>query len=94
MGDWSRPFEAPIALPSGGALHTLRDAGEFIQGLPKAAQSAPAWLAAAEALLLVVQHNGPVMFAAIAVRQALSTDRPRPAPAPRRRRVKAYRVVS
>jgi hypothetical protein len=33
---WSRGFDAPIALPEGRELHTLRDAGEYIISLPKA----------------------------------------------------------
>ena len=32
---WQRRFEDPIPLPDRGALHTLRDAADYITGLPK-----------------------------------------------------------
>jgi hypothetical protein len=38
-----------------------------------------------EALLLVVEQNGPTMFARIATMRALHQDRPEPTPAPRRK---------
>jgi hypothetical protein len=68
---WSREFDDPIPLPDGRQLFTLKDAGEFIQLLPKAKQSATPWRNATEALLLVVERNGPTMLARIAMMQAL-----------------------
>jgi hypothetical protein len=52
-------------------LVTLEDAGKYIQQLPSAKQQLPEWQAAVEALLLVVQHNGPTMFARIGMTRAL-----------------------
>ena len=68
---WSREFDDPIPLPDGRQLVTLKDAGEYIQSLPKAKQNATPWRNATEALLLVVERNGPTMFARIAIMQAL-----------------------
>ena len=38
MADWSRAFDDPIPLPRRRQLVTLKDAAEYIQKLPKAAQ--------------------------------------------------------
>jgi hypothetical protein len=51
---------------------TLRDAAEYIQKLPKAEQLLDEWQAAVEALLLVVELNGPTMMARIGVMKALN----------------------
>jgi hypothetical protein len=92
-GGWSRPFDDPIALPGGRALVTLRDAATYITDLPKAEHDAAAWQAAMEALLLVVEQNGPTMFARIAMMQALHRDSATATPEPRRKPAKAFRVV-
>jgi hypothetical protein len=42
-------------MPDSGELRTLRDAGNYIAGLPKREHSAPVWRAAIEALLLVAE---------------------------------------
>ena len=68
---WSTSFEDPIPLPEGGQLLTLKDAGEYIQSLPKAVQETEPWQTATEALLLVINQNGPAMFARIGMMQAL-----------------------
>jgi hypothetical protein len=39
---WHRPFDDLIPLADGGELRTLRDAGNFIAGLPKREHDAPA----------------------------------------------------
>ena len=72
MPDWSRPFDDPVPLPRGRQLVTLRDAAEFITKLPKAEHDAPEWQAAMEALLLVTELGGPVMFARIGIMRALN----------------------
>lgn len=90
---WGRPFDDPITLPDGRELATLRDAGLYIPGLPKAVHDRPEWQAAAEALLLVAERGGPVMFAAIGTRRALNAGRPAPEAVPRRKPAKVYRVV-
>src|SRR5712675_2342490 len=56
---WSRAFDDPIPLPRGRQLVTLKDAANYIQKLPKVEQDLEDWQAAVEALLLVVELNGP-----------------------------------
>jgi hypothetical protein len=69
---WHREFDEPIALPDGQRLAVLRDAANYITGLPKKEAALPEWQAAIEALMLVVELNGPTMFARIGVMQALN----------------------
>jgi hypothetical protein len=69
---WSRKFEEPIPLPNGKPLVTLRDAANYITQLSKAEHQAEEWQAAMQALLLVVEQNGPPMFARIGVMRALN----------------------
>jgi hypothetical protein len=38
---WSRAFHVPITTPDGLMLRTLRDAGEYIQELPRATHERP-----------------------------------------------------
>jgi hypothetical protein len=71
---WKRPFDDSISLPRGRQLVTLRDAAEYIQKLPEAEQLLEEWQAAVEALLLVVELNGPTMMARIGVMRALNRD--------------------
>jgi hypothetical protein len=59
-------------LPKGRQLVTLKDAARYIQKLPKAEQQIEEWQDAVEALLLVVNQNGPTMFARIGVMRALN----------------------
>ena len=54
---------------------------------------AEAWQAAIEALLLVVEHDGPVMMARIAMMQALNGHDAKPDQEPRSRIAKAFRSV-
>ncbi|WP_249130192.1 hypothetical protein [Bradyrhizobium sp. AUGA SZCCT0283] len=69
--DWSREFDDPISLPDGRSLTTLRDAADYITGLPKKG-AAPEWQAAIEALMLVIELGGPTMMARIGVMRALN----------------------
>jgi hypothetical protein len=92
-GGWSRPFDDPIQLPGGRALASLRDAAQHITALPKADHDAAEWQTAMEMLLMVVEQNGPTMFARIAMMRALNRHNAKPDPAPRRKAAKAYRVV-
>jgi len=46
-------------LPDGRKLRTLRDAGDYITKLSRAAHSAAEWQAAMEALILVADLGGP-----------------------------------
>jgi hypothetical protein len=59
-------------LPDGRELVTLRDAATHITALPKTEAALPEWQAAIEALILVVEQNGPPMFARIGVMRALN----------------------
>jgi len=59
-------------LPDGRKLRTLRDAGDYITKLSRAAHSAAEWQAAMEALILVADLGGPTMFARIGVMRALN----------------------
>ena len=49
--------------------------------------------AAMQALLLVAERGGPVLFARIGVMRALNAGKPGPEITPRRKRAKAYRIV-
>ena len=53
---------------------TLRDADDYITSLPKAEQNLDEWQAVVEALLLVVNLNGPTMMARIVVMRALNRN--------------------
>jgi hypothetical protein len=59
-------------VPGRKPLVTLRDAAECITELPEAEHNAEDWQAAMQALLLVVEHDGPTMFARIGVMRALN----------------------
>jgi len=72
VADWSRAFDEPISLPRGRQLVTLKDAANYIQKLPKAEQLLEEWQSAVEALLLVVELNGPTMMARIDILRALN----------------------
>ena len=72
MADWSRAFDDPIPLPRGRQLVTLKDAANYIQKLPKAEQNLDECQAAVEALLLVVELDGPTMMARIGMLRALN----------------------
>jgi hypothetical protein len=69
---WSQAFEEPIALADGRKLKTLKQAGQYIIDLPKSEHDANEWQAAMQALLVVVEHDGPTMFARMGMTQALS----------------------
>ena len=74
-------------------LRTLRDAGHYIQELPKATQERPEWQTAAQALLLVVECSGDPLLAYIGIMRALNVGKPPPEPEPRRKAVKKHRVI-
>ena len=82
---WSRAFHVPITTPDGLTLRTLRDAGEYIQALPRAKSQRPEWQIAAEMLLEAVEGSGPLMFSEIAMRKALNAEKPAPEPTPGRK---------
>jgi hypothetical protein len=74
---WSRAFHVPIITPEWlDAPHNLRDAGEYIQQLPRAQHERPEWQAAAEMLLAAVEGSGPLMFAETTMRKSVNTGKP------------------
>jgi hypothetical protein len=75
---WSREFDDPISLPDGRSLITLRDAADYITGLPKEEAAAPEWHAAIEALMLVVELGGPTVMARIGGMRALNRGQVEP----------------
>ena len=77
---WHRAFNDAIQLPDGGELRTLRDAGNFIAGLPKREHDTFAWRAAIQALMLVAEHGGDTMLPRIGTMRALYPDEPVPTP--------------
>jgi hypothetical protein len=88
---WSRAFDAPIALPDGGELRTLLDAGRYVEALPKATHDRLEWQTATQFLLMAAEDRFPVMFAHIALLKALNAGTPKPAP--RRKRTKVNRII-
>lgn len=90
---WGRPFEEPIEVDGREPLRTLREAGEYIAGLPKAQQQLPHWLAATEALMLVAERGGPTMFARIGMMRALNHGKPIPDLEPRRKKARVFTVI-
>lgn len=89
---WEQELFEPIELPDGRVLRTLRDAGHFIQDLPKATHDRPEWLAAVKALLLVVECNGDTLLAYIGIKRALGAGK-QLEPAPRRKRAKKHSII-
>jgi hypothetical protein len=57
-------------------------------GLSRVERIQPHWLDAIEALILVVNHNGPTMFARIGMIRALNHGKPSPELVPCRKRAK------
>ena len=53
--NWSREFDEPIALPDGGELRTLLDAGRYVDALPRSIHEREEWQAVMEVLLLAVE---------------------------------------
>jgi len=70
-----RRFDDPIPLSDGRVLHTLRDAADYISGLPKEQSDMADWQIAAEALM-VASRTGPTALAQIAFMKALNGDTP------------------
>jgi hypothetical protein len=85
---WSTEFDAPIVLDDGRELVTLRDAGQYVTGLPKKEQAKPHWQTAAHELLTAAEHGGIVMLAWIAMRQALIAEKQTTPPEPRKKAAK------
>ena len=62
---WSTRFADPIVLPDGRQLITLKDAADYVTGLPKTESDLAQWQVAIEALMLC-SRGGDSMLARIA----------------------------
>jgi hypothetical protein len=76
MADWSRHFDAPIALPDGGELRTLLDAGRYVDKRPRSMHEREEWQLVMEVLLLAVEGREPVSLLRIALTLAVQEKRP------------------
>lgn len=90
---WQRRFYEPIALPAGGELVTLRDAGNYITALPAKVSSQPHWQTAARELMMSAERGGILQLADWAMRAAIHHGRPEPERQPRKKAAKRYRIV-
>jgi hypothetical protein len=71
---WDRPFDQPVPLPSGPPARTLRDVANYIRKLCKTEQGAPQWQTAVQMLMDAAEDRGPMMFAKMAVLQAINPN--------------------
>jgi hypothetical protein len=76
---WSTPFDEPIVVRGGRKLATLQHAADYIMKLPEDVQHQERWQIAVENLINAAESGGGwLMFARIAVLQALNADARRP----------------
>lgn len=75
---WALKFNQPIQLGKGKALHTLRDAGNYILALSPRETKREHWQTAIGCLLLAVEKRGPLMMARIAMVKALGNGKAPP----------------
>jgi hypothetical protein len=80
-------------LPDGRHLTRLRDAGRYVEALPKAKYDRPEWQTAVRFLLMAAEGRLLVMFAHVAMLKALNARQPKPASAPLKKATKKYRLV-
>ena len=59
---WSARFDDSIPITGRNPLRTLRDVAKFLMCMPPRERIQPYWLDAIEALVLVVEKNGPTMI--------------------------------
>jgi hypothetical protein len=90
---WSARFLQPIFLTDGRKLETLYDAASYVTELSETEQDAAEWQTAMATLLLVAEHDGPIMMAHISMMRALNRHRPKAKPAPRQKRSRAYKII-
>lgn len=72
----SKRFEPPIPVPKGPPLKTIGEAVKYIDKLPKKEQLVEEWQDALGALILVVEGDGPAMFARMGITRALGRNDP------------------
>jgi hypothetical protein len=75
MADWSRHFDEPIALPDGGELRTLLDAGRYVDKPPRSMHEREEWQMVMEVLLLAVEGSEPVRLVHVALTLALQESK-------------------
>jgi hypothetical protein len=68
---WDDEFDWPIPLPAGGELVTLRDAGAYIDKLPKRVHDRPEWQLAVKELMRAATETRRWPFARIAIIHAI-----------------------
>jgi hypothetical protein len=74
--DWSARFDEPIALPDGGELRTLLDAGRYVDALPRSMHECEEWQTVMEVLLSAVEGREPVSLLRTALTLALQESGP------------------
>lgn len=84
---WDREFDDPVP-----GMKTLRDAANYIMGLPKAEQKKEHWQTAAEVVLMAAEDRGPLMHAHIGMLKALNHGKPAPV-MKRSKAAKKYRIL-
>ena len=87
---WRAHFDEPIRLSTGKAMHTLRDAAEYLNALPRTETQQRHWQNAMACLLAAAERRGPVKIARVAMVKALAIGKAPPSErlrAPRRFRV-------
>ncbi len=82
-------FEPPIPVPNGRSLRTIGEAVNYIEKLPKSEQSATEWQDAMRALIVVIEGDGPAMFARMGITRALNRNQP-PKALPRTKRERPW----
>ncbi len=71
---WDRPFDQPVPLPKGAPARTLRDAALYIRKLPKIEQNVREWQTAVQMLIDAAENRAPMMFAKLAIHQAVNRN--------------------
>jgi hypothetical protein len=88
---WLARFDEPIRLSTGKALHTLRDAAEYVNSLPHAETKQSHWQYAMACLLAAAERRGLVTTARSAMMKALANGKA--SPSERLRAARRYRIV-
>nr|WP_210311961.1 hypothetical protein [Afipia massiliensis] len=70
-------------------MRTIGEAVSYIEKLPKSEQSAAEWEDAMRALIVVIEGDGPAMFARMGIMRALNRHQP-PKALPRMKRERPW----
>jgi hypothetical protein len=71
---WDVAFDEPIDLPNGKKAINLRQAAQYVMGLPKAEADHPKWQTAMHVLMEAAENRGPISFARLGMVQAIMKD--------------------